>query len=83
MFWPHMGGGFGWGGWLVGGLLMLLFLGTFVALVYFLIRASNNNHSSSGRDGTSNNALEILKQCYARGDISKEEFETIRTDLGV
>ena len=83
MFWPHMGVGFGWGGWLIGGLLMLLVLGAFVTLVYFLIRNSNSNHSSNRQGGTSNNALEILKQRYARGDISKEEYETVRTDLEV
>jgi putative membrane protein len=30
----------------------------------------------------SDRALEILRQRYARGEISKEEFETMRRDLG-
>lgn len=81
MFWPHMGGGFGWGGWIVGGLVMLLFLGALVALVFFIIRSSTNNQSSGGQSGGRNDALEILKQRYARGDISKAEYDEMRREL--
>lgn len=80
MFWPHMGG-FGWGGWVAGGLMMLLILGAFVTLVYFLVRSGANNQSSSGQNGGRNDALEILKQRYARGDISKAEYDEMRRDL--
>lgn len=80
MYWPHMGG-FGWGGWIVGGLLMLLFLGALVALVLFIIRSSTNNQSSGGQSGGREDALEILKQRYARGDISKAEYDEKRQDL--
>ncbi|MFO7680135.1 MAG: SHOCT domain-containing protein [Chloroflexota bacterium] len=77
MFWPHMGGGFGWGGWIVGGLVMLLFLCALVVLIYFIVRSSSSSQSGGG----SNDALEILKQRYARGDISKAEYDEMRRDL--
>lgn len=80
MFWPHMGG-YGWGGWVGGGLIMLLILGAFVALIYFLVRSGTNNQSSGGQSGGRNDALEILKQRYARGDISKAEYDEMRRDL--
>lgn len=80
MFWPHMGG-FGWGGWIVGGLVMLLILGAFVALVYFLIRGGSNNQRSDGQSSGSDDALEILKLRYARGDINKAEYDEMRREL--
>ena len=80
MFFPHMGG-FGWGSWIVGGLVMLLFLGILVALVYFLIRAGVNNQSGGGQRSTGSDALEILKQRYARGEISKAEYDEMHHDL--
>ena len=36
--------------------------------------------SPAGR-GSSNNALEILRERYARGEISREEYERMRQEL--
>jgi putative membrane protein len=35
-----------------------------------------------GRGGSSDAALEILRQRYARGEINKDEFEVKKRDLG-
>jgi putative membrane protein len=35
-----------------------------------------------GRPGARDEALEILRQRYARGEIDKQEFDTRRRDLG-
>ena len=37
--------------------------------------------SPKGRSESNGEPLAILKQRYARGELSKEEFETIRHDL--
>ncbi len=62
-----------WGDWMMGGwLYMLLFWAVIIAgIVLFIKWASGERDSDSRRDS----ALEILKRRYARGEISKEEFE--------
>jgi len=73
----------GWGGWLMGGLMMLLFWGGLILLIVLAVRAfaRSGNSSQIQTANGSVNALDILKNRYARGEISKEEFETIRHDL--
>ncbi len=89
MWWHGFGwhgygwGGFGWPGMLFGGLLMLLFWGGLIILAFFVVRALVR--SGSARSGPpapgGNRALDILKERYARGEITKEQFEQIRQDL--
>ena len=47
-------------------------------LVALFPRANTSPDSTSKSDG---DALEILQQRYARGELSKKEFEAIRRDL--
>jgi putative membrane protein len=64
-----------WGG----GVVMWLFLLVIVAvLVYFLVKASAA--SAAGRTPTET-PLDILKKRYARGEITKEQFDEIKKDL--
>jgi putative membrane protein len=74
---------FGWGSWLLGGLMMLLFWGGLILLVVLAVRAftRSGNRSQNQIVTTPSNALEIVKNRYAQGEISKEEFESIRHDL--
>lgn len=87
--WPFHHGfdGFGWGWMMFGGLIMLLFWGGLLVAGFFIIRAAlgSNARQRPPRDelppaGTSN-ALEILKERYARGEISKAEYQQMREDL--
>ncbi|MFO7539831.1 MAG: SHOCT domain-containing protein, partial [Chloroflexota bacterium] len=73
----------GWGGWLLGGFMMLLFWGGVIALVFFGIRAftGSANRNVTKQTDSGESALDILKKRYARGELSKEEYETIRSDL--
>ena len=86
MPWMH-GFGFGWGGMILGGLLTLLFWGVIIALIVFAVRALSRPGSgratpSAGSPGQApDQALEILRERYARGEISKDEFNTMRQDL--
>ena len=69
-------------GWI--GLLMMLFIWALiivgvVALVTWLVRGSQGGQAG-GTSGV-NRPLEILKERYARGEISREEYERMRQDL--
>ena len=78
-----MGMGFG----LLGLLLMLLFWVGLILLAVWLVRAiftgdSNNRPFTPRRgNGTNSNALEILAQRYARGEITREQYEIMKEDL--
>jgi putative membrane protein len=70
---------FMWGvGGLVMMLMMLVFWGLVIAGVIFGVRWLARQGHGEGRD----EALEILRQRYARGEIDKQEFETRKRDLG-
>ena len=78
MWWGH---GFSWGWMLFGGLMMLLFWGGLIALVVLVVRGLSgptNAANSSSSEATSNTALDILKERYARGEITKTEYEEMR-----
>ena len=86
-----MGNGMDWGwGWMFsGGLMMLLFWGVLIALVVLVVRGltggasstANNTDVGATRREVGATPLEILQARYARGEISREEYETIRRDL--
>jgi putative membrane protein len=85
MFWIN---GFRLGGMMLfGGLFMLLFWGGVIALIILAVWALTR--FSGGKSGgwvgstgqVSNRALEILKERYARGELTREQFDTMRRDL--
>lgn len=85
-----MGGDFGWGGgWMFfGGLMMLLFWGGLIVLIVWAIRAviggnpaSRSNETSVLQNKNVQPPLEILQARYAKGEISREDYDVIRRDL--
>jgi putative membrane protein len=68
-----------WGVWGIGMMLMMLvFWGVVIVGIVLAIRwMVTQGRESRGLDP----ALDILRQRYARGDISKEEFEARKRDL--
>jgi putative membrane protein len=73
MFWDI---GAGWW-WAFGGVFMILFwVGLIVLIVWVVMRLSKGGETSSKKD-----ALDIAKERYAKGEISKDEFEQIKKDL--
>jgi len=74
MHWDYgwgMGFGFGW-------LLMLLFWVILILGVVYIIKLIAVGAKKVEKEET---ALDILKKRYAKGEISKEEFEKIKNDL--
>jgi putative membrane protein len=67
--------------WGAGGLVMLMMLvfwGLVIAGLVVGLRWLIGQGRTAGRD----EALEILRQRYARGEIDKQEFDARRRDLG-
>ena len=70
--------GFGWGGLMVIG--MVVFWGLVIWGIVLLVRGLASG-VGGGESSRQDSALEILKRRYARGEISKEEFEDKKKDL--
>lgn len=76
MWYAHEG--MGW--WMVfGGILWVMFWVGVIALVVWAIRSlvGHGSKSSSQR----RDALDIARERYARGEITKEQFDQIKKDL--
>ena len=71
--------GFGWAGILFMVLVWGLLIAAAVALVKVLFSGGSANQGAGPQ--SKEHAMEILKQRYARGEISREEFELIKQDL--
>lgn len=78
MHWDYYGG-YGWMGWL-GPIFMLIFSILVIAGLVLLIRWLLAQGRSPGGGG-GKAPLDILKERYARGEISKEQYEQMRRDL--
>jgi putative membrane protein len=70
------GGGFG-GIWMLGGLLVMV---GFVVLLVWAIGAMSRGGTS--REPERPAALDILRERYARGEITAQEFEQAKKTLG-
>jgi putative membrane protein len=80
---PHggmWGGGGWWGGWLLGPLLVLLVLVGVPVGLFLALRRGGENGGDVGA-GSTDPALETLRERYARGELDDEEFERRRDRL--
>lgn len=67
-----------WGAWGFGMMLiMLVFWGVVIVGLVLGIRW----FLKQGREQRSDSALEILRQRYARGELSKDDFERMKKDI--
>jgi len=82
-YFDHMGSGFG-----LGWIFMLAFWGLIIWAIITLARGLSGQH----RDGCCgshqkenetkvNSAVDILKERYAKGEISKDDFDKMKKDL--
>ena len=72
--WPYMMGSFGWG-WIMP-VLMIVFWGLITWGIVVLVRYTLSHNAKH-----SDTALEALKMRYARGEVTKAEFEEKKKDL--
>jgi putative membrane protein len=63
-----------------GGISMWILLLVIIGLVVYLV-VRNQKKVSSGEHHEGVTPLDIVKKRYARGEISKEEFEQLKKDL--
>ena len=80
--------GFGFGG--LGFILMLFFWVAIIGLAVWLLsslfpraKGTSSTLCAAQRSAPSESPLEILKQRYARGEVSRAEYEGVRRDLEV
>jgi len=86
MFGP-MGGGWG-GGWMNGwwfglhGLGMLVFWGLLIVAIILLVRAAQGRMAPGSTAGVAADpALATLRERFARGELNRDEFESMREVL--
>jgi putative membrane protein len=72
--WMNWHWGFGFGHWIIG----LLIWAAIIVAVAGLVRGLGGRRNEAPMSGS---AMEILKARYARGEIDKEQYERMRSDL--
>jgi len=72
-------GGFGW----IGMIFSFVFFALIIVVAIFVLKKllSGNRYNSSYVKRSSNRALEILKERYAKGEIEEEEFLRMKKNL--
>lgn len=70
------GMGFGWFGMIFMGLFWIVIIGLSIWLLSKIFPQNQGSQSTGGET-----PLDILKRRYARGELSKEEYEAIRVNL--
>ncbi len=71
---PHMWGDWGWGGMILGPIMMIVFIAAAVAVVVLVLRALGvGTAGPPSRDRRT--ARDILDDRFAQGEIDKAEYE--------
>ncbi len=75
---------FGYGGMLFAGLLMLLFwVLVIVGVVWLVVTLARGGQAHLIAPPSAQTPLDILKMRYAKGEITKEQYDQMRRDLGL
>lgn len=73
---PHTFGytsGFGFGGWIIGAILFVLFVAALVAVIRWIFEKKAEDEDVE--------PISILKKRYVKGEITKREFENMKKDV--
>lgn len=78
------GYGYGYWGMIIGMVITLVVLGGLVWLIIWAVRRTSNSSNSAYQGGGSaspQTAREILDQRFARGEITREQYQQMKQDL--
>ena len=77
----YFGDGYGFMGGGFGGFLMILFWGLVIWAIVALVQSASNSRQSHG-GSREDEAMKTLRERYAKGEITKEQFDQMKKDLG-
>jgi putative membrane protein len=76
-------GGMGWIGMIVGLVITIAVIIGLVLLVVWAVRRMNGNSAQPGsQNQAGQSARDIAQARYARGEINREEYQQVLSDLG-
>jgi putative membrane protein len=75
-------GGLGWIGMVINLVISVAFIIGLVFLVIWIVKRLNNNNLGRTLYNAESSAVEIAKKRYAKGEITREEFQKLLVDLG-
>lgn len=80
----YFGGGYGYMGGF-GFFFMIFFWGLIIWAIIAGVKmmSQNNGHACYGGEKKDDGATEILRARYAKGEITKEQFDQMKKDLSV
>lgn len=81
---PHHGWMDGMGGFMFPGLGLILIIILVIVIVWLLLgqrTPGGRTHSRESEPPATETPLEILRRRYANGEITREEFESMKEDL--
>ena len=80
--WPNMMGGFfggmGWIGMILG---FIFFIAIIIGIILFIVWIVKRSTHDSADYKTESKSLEVLKERYAKGEITKEQYEEIKKNI--
>lgn len=82
MWWNSgMGYGMGWAGWLLMAVVMIAFWALVVVGIFALFRTMRADRGQRYHHSSARDALQILDERFARGEIDVEEYRERRNQL--
>lgn len=75
----YFGSGYGFGGF--GFLFMFLFWGLIVWGIVAAVKMTTRNGGQSSQGTSEDTAVKLLRERYAKGEITKEQFEEMKKNL--
>ena len=72
------GYGMGWGGGIFMALVCIVFIGL---VIWGIVMLARHGHMTEHHSLTNKTPIDIAKERYAKGEITKEQFDQIKKDL--